>query len=234
MGRVVLTVAVDVDRGGVALVAGDLEAGSQGSSEPARALGRMDARSVFAPDGGRRIARAVVHEQDIQRQPTGGLGDPGKHAADDRRLIARDHDGEAACAGWAVRRLHERVLRRQERPAACRLGLRHAEQARDRGRELEHRARLARDPSRRRTLAPDDERHRPLTPVEMPVAADPAALPVVGHEDHGRAVEPAALLEELDEATHVAVGLGDLLEVLVAAHAAHVAELIGGEQLEHQ
>jgi hypothetical protein len=232
--RVVLAVAVEVNRGGVALVAGDLEAGAQGGAESARALHRMHARAVLAPDGGRRIARAVVHEQDVQRQPTGGLRDPGKHAADHRRLIARDHDGEAARAGLAVRRLHERVLRRHERPAACRLGLRNAEQASDRRRELEHRAWLARDPSRRRTLAPDDERHRPLAPVEMPVAADPAALAVVGHEDHSRAVEPAALLEELEEAAHVAVGLDDLVEVFGAAHAAHVAELVGGEQLEHQ
>ena len=32
----------------------------------------------------------------------------------------------------------------------------------------------------------------------------------------------------------MAVGLRDLVEVLGAAHAAHVAELVGGEQLEHQ
>jgi hypothetical protein len=64
--------------------------------------------------------------------------------------------------------------------------------------------------------------------------ADPAALAVVGHQDHGGAVEPAALLEEAQEAIHVAVGLGELLEVLGAAHAAHVAELVGGEKLEHE
>ena len=68
----------------------------------------------------------------------------------------------------------------------------------------------------------------------MPVAADPAALAVVGHEDHSRVVEPAALLEEPEEAAHMAVGLRDLVEVFGAAHAAHVAELVGGEQLEHQ
>ena len=117
---------------------------------------------------------------------------------------------------------------------ACRVGLRNAEQAADRRGQLEHRAGLVRDRARQRALAPHDEGNRPLAPVEMPVAADSATLAVVGHQDHRGAVEPAALLQELEEAAHVAVGLRDLVEVLGAAHAAHVAELVGREQLEHQ
>ena len=63
----------------------------------------------------------------------------------------------------------------------------------------------------------------------MAVPADPAALAVVRHQDHGGAVEPAALLEEVEEVAHLAVGLGQLVEVLGAAHAAHVPELVSGE-----
>jgi hypothetical protein len=66
------------------------------------------------------------------------------------------------------------------------------------------------------------------------VAADPAALAVVGHQDDGRAVQPAALLEERQELAHVPVGLGQLVQVLTASHAAHVPELVGGQQLEHE
>ena len=68
----------------------------------------------------------------------------------------------------------------------------------------------------------------------MAVAADPAALAVVGHEDHGGPLEPAALLEEREEVAHVPVGLGELVEVLAAPHAAHVPELVRGEELEHE
>ena len=66
------------------------------------------------------------------------------------------------------------------------------------------------------------------------MAADAAPLAVVGHQDHGGVVELAALLEEGEEVAHVAVGLGELVEVLGVAHAAHVAELVGGQQLEHE
>jgi len=66
------------------------------------------------------------------------------------------------------------------------------------------------------------------------VTPDPAALAVVGHQDHRGALEPAALLEEGEEVADVTVRLGELVEVLGAAHAAHVAELVRGEQLEHE
>jgi len=68
----------------------------------------------------------------------------------------------------------------------------------------------------------------------MAVAADPAALAVVGHHDHGRLVELAALVEEIEELADALVGLCQLVEVLGVAHAAHVAELVGGEQLEDE
>jgi hypothetical protein len=66
------------------------------------------------------------------------------------------------------------------------------------------------------------------------VPADAASLPVVGHQNHGGSLEPAALLQEVEEVADVAIGLGELLEVLGAAHPAHVSELVGGEQLEHE
>jgi hypothetical protein len=63
----------------------------------------------------------------------------------------------------------------------------------------------------------------------MPVPTDPAPLAVVGHQDHGGAIEPAALLEEAEKAAHMAIGLRQLVEVFGAAHSAHVAKLVGGE-----
>jgi hypothetical protein len=68
----------------------------------------------------------------------------------------------------------------------------------------------------------------------MAVAADPPPLAVVGHQDDRGAVELAALLQEGEEVADVAVRLGELVEILSAPHAAHVAELVGGEQLEHE
>jgi len=49
---VVLAVAVEVDGGGVALVAGDLEPGAQGGAEAARHRVRSDSRTLFARDLG--------------------------------------------------------------------------------------------------------------------------------------------------------------------------------------
>jgi hypothetical protein len=66
------------------------------------------------------------------------------------------------------------------------------------------------------------------------VSSDSASLAVVGHEDHGGVLEPAALLEEAQEPAHVAISLGELVEVLRAAHSAHVPELVGREQLQHE
>jgi hypothetical protein len=66
------------------------------------------------------------------------------------------------------------------------------------------------------------------------VAADPASLAVVGHQDHRRALELAALLKVREELAHAPVRLGELVEVLRAADPAHVPELVGGEQLQHQ
>jgi hypothetical protein len=66
------------------------------------------------------------------------------------------------------------------------------------------------------------------------VAADPAALAVVGHEDHGGAVELPVLVQERQELADAPVRLGELAEVLGAPHAAHVAELVGGEQLQDE
>jgi hypothetical protein len=66
------------------------------------------------------------------------------------------------------------------------------------------------------------------------VAADPPTLAVVGHQDHGRVVQLASCLEEGEELAHAPVGLGELVEVLRATDPAHVTELVGREQLEHQ
>jgi hypothetical protein len=143
VGRVVLAVAVKVDGGGVALVARDFEPRSQRRPEPARALVGVDAGAVLAADRGRGVARAVVHEQHVHGQPARLARDAGEHAADGRLLVAGYHDGKAARSGAGAHRLHRSVLRRHQRPAARGLGLRHAEQAGDGRRQLQHRARFA-------------------------------------------------------------------------------------------
>ena len=66
------------------------------------------------------------------------------------------------------------------------------------------------------------------------MAADPAALPVVGHQDHGGVLELATPLEERQELAHSPVRLGELIEVLGTPHAAYVTQLVGGQQLEHE
>jgi hypothetical protein len=66
------------------------------------------------------------------------------------------------------------------------------------------------------------------------VPADAAPLPVVGHQDHRGVLELSALFEEREEVAHVAVGLGELVEVFRTAHATDVAELVGREQLQYE
>jgi hypothetical protein len=135
---VVLAVAVEVDRGGVALVARDAKPRAQRRPQPAGRFVRVDARAVLAPDRGRGVARAVVHEQHVHRQAAGLARNAGEHAADRRLLVAGDNDGEAALSGAGAHRLHRSVLRGHQRPAARGLGLRHAEQAGDGRRQLEN------------------------------------------------------------------------------------------------
>jgi hypothetical protein len=229
--RGVLAVAVEVDRGGVALVPSELEPRAERRAEAARGVVRDDPRGRPAGDRGRGVAGAVVHEEPVDGHPAGFSRDAREHVADGRLLVACDDDGEAAPG---ARRLHRRVESRHQRAAARRGRGLDTEKLRDRGCQLAHRAWLAPDRAWHRPGAPDDERHRPLAPVEVAVTADSASLPVVGHQDHGRVLELAALVEEGDEVAHVAVGLSEPVEVLRAANAADVAELVGGEQLQDE
>ncbi len=149
------------------------------------------------------------------------------------RLVERGHDGEAAT--WGLTPYGVRPLQRgHERVAARGRGRLHAQQRADRRRQLADVVRLVVDRARHGAHAVHDERDRRLAPVEVAVAADAAALAVVGHQDHRRVVELAALAEPGEEVRHVAVRLLELVEVLAVAHAAHVAELVGGEQLEDE
>jgi hypothetical protein len=66
------------------------------------------------------------------------------------------------------------------------------------------------------------------------VPADASSLAVVGHEDHRGLIELSLLVEPSQELGHPPVGLGDLVEVLGAAHPAYVSELVRGEELENQ
>jgi hypothetical protein len=92
---VVLAVAVEVDRGGVALVARELEPRTKRGAETTRNGVRDDPRAVLATDLGRAIARAVVDEQDIDGKPTRLARDAANDSTDGSLLIARHHNGEA-------------------------------------------------------------------------------------------------------------------------------------------
>lgn len=66
------------------------------------------------------------------------------------------------------------------------------------------------------------------------MAADAAALPVVGHDDDGRPVEIAALGEPGEQVADVAVGAGEHLDVLAVARSPHVADLVRRQQLQDE
>jgi hypothetical protein len=222
----IFAVAVEVDGGRVPLVAGELEPGSQGGSEAARGALGEDARPRAASDRGGRIARAVVHEQPVDPHAARLIRDAGEHLADGRLLVPGDDDGETA---RRLGGLHHPVDGRQQWPPARRGRGLHAEELRDRDRQLANRPGLTHHRPRHGSGAPDEERHGAFPPVEVAVAADAASLPMVGHKDHGGALEPAAFLEKCEEIAHVAVRLGELVEVLGAADTADVTELIGAK-----
>jgi hypothetical protein len=248
--RGVLAVAVEVDGSAVPLVAGELEAGAERGAEPARGFVRDDPRAERAADRGRGVARAVVHEQPVDGHAAGRGRDAAEHVADRSLLVAGNDDREAAAA--RRRRLdrvvgggHERAAARRrrleriadgghERAATGRGRGLEAEEPRDRGGHFADRALLAPDRAGVRPRSPDHERHGTLAPVEVAMAADAATLAVVRHEDHGGMLELAPLLEEAEELADAAVRLGELVEVLRAANAADVAELVGGEQLQYE
>lgn len=189
---VVLAVAVEVDRGRIPVLAGVREPGPQRRPEPAR-LGVGDQLGAGgARDGGGTVARAVVDDHDIDGHPARPLRESLEHAPEARLLVAGDDDRQAAAARGG-RRSDGRISERDKRAPAGRGRNAHAEQLGDGRRQLADRPRLAAHRARHGALAPDHERHRALAPVEVPVPADPAALPVVCHQDHRRALERAAL-----------------------------------------
>jgi hypothetical protein len=91
---VVLAVAVEVDGGGVALVAGDLEPGAQGGAEAARYGMGVHPRTLLPSDLRRGIARTVVDEQHVHRQAARLGGDAPNDSTDGSLLIPRDDDGK--------------------------------------------------------------------------------------------------------------------------------------------
>jgi hypothetical protein len=140
---VVLAVAVEVDGGGVALLAGDLETRSERCPQPARGGMGMDPRTKPARYLGSGVARAVVDEKQIDGHPAGLARNPREDAADGGLLVASHHDREAAAKARLSRSPHRWVLLRYQRATAGGQRGGQAEQARDRRRELEHRAGLA-------------------------------------------------------------------------------------------
>ena len=230
---VVLPVPVEVDDGLVACLVRVGEAGPERRAEAARARVGDHLGSGRTGDLGGAVTRAVVHDERVHGHSAGVARDAGEHAADTRLLVARDHERQAASTRRRAN-ADARIGDRLERPAA-RGGRRlDAEQLGDGARELEHRAGLTAHRAGHRAGAPDHERHRALAPVEVPMAADAAALAVIGHQDDRGVVEPPALGEEGQEVADSPVGLGELLEVLGVADAAHVAELVRRQQLQHK
>ena len=203
--RCVLAVAVEVHGRRVALVPSDLQPGAERRADAPRGLVRHDPGAQPAADRGRRVARAVVHEQPIERHPAGLARDAGEHVGQGALLVARHDDREAAPRPHRLDRCLERGYQRAAAGAGGRLD---AEELRDRDGQLAHGAPLAPGRGGRGPGAPDDERDRALAPVEVAVAADAAPLPVVGHQDHRGVLELSALFEEGEEVAHVAVGLG--------------------------
>ncbi len=233
VGRVVLAIAVDVERRGVPLVARDLQASAKGGAESLR----LSRRYTRAPCS-RPIAAVASREPSSTsststRQPACALRDAGEHAADRWLLVARDDDGETAPPCRRARP-HARVPHRHQRAPARGLRLRDAEQPGDRRGQLEHRARLVRDGPRHAPLphttkgtGRSPQSRCPWPPIPRPwpwsamrITVAPSSLPLSSRKSRNSPTWRSRL--------------GDLVEVLGAAHAAHVAELIGGEQLEHQ
>ena len=95
IGGVVLAVAVEVDGGGVALVAGDFEPAAQGGAEAARHGMRVNPRTLFARDIRRGVARAVVDHQHIDRKPARLAGYAANDGTDGSLLVACHHDRQA-------------------------------------------------------------------------------------------------------------------------------------------
>ena len=221
VGRVVLAVAVEVDGGGVALVA-------RRSRGPVRSAAprprEVACESTRAPCS-RAIAAVASREPSSTTststgRPHASSGMPASTPPTRGLLVACHDDREAALPRRAAPRPPARPGIESSAgtsglPARGRGACGTPSSARDGRRQLAAPS-AARGEMRARhgALAPHHERHRPLAPVEVAVAADPATLAVVGHQDHGGAVELAALLEEGEEVADVAVGLGELVEVL--------------------
>jgi hypothetical protein len=92
VGRVVLAVPIQVDGGGVALVAGDLEPRAKRGAKAARDRMRVDPRLVLPCDPRRPVPRAVVDEQSVDGKPARALGNPGEHRANGGLLVTSDDD----------------------------------------------------------------------------------------------------------------------------------------------
>jgi hypothetical protein len=232
VGGRILPVAVEVHGGGIALVTRASEPGPQPGAQPAAGLVGDHASAVLAGHVRCGVARAVVHHQQVDRQAAGLPRDLGEHRGYRRLLVVSGDDRRAA--PFELRRVDMLVERRHERTTACRVRRLDPEQPGDRHRQLAHRARLAAGRSGHRAVAPNDKGHGALAPVEVAVAADAAALPVVGHQDDRRAVELAAFLQEGEKVADAPIGVCQLLEILGIAHTAYMTELVRGEQLHHE
>jgi hypothetical protein len=96
LGGVVLAVPVEVHRGPVAALAGELEARAQRGAEPAR-LRVRDHPGPGPPRRGRAaVTRAVVDHDHVHRHAARVAGKPPEHVAEPRLLVPGDDDREAA------------------------------------------------------------------------------------------------------------------------------------------
>jgi hypothetical protein len=96
---VVLTVPIEIDRGGVPVVTSQLEARAKRGAEATRHGMRMDPRTLLACDLGRAVARAVVDDDHVDVQPARPARDARNDSTDGSLLVPGNHDREAPTAG---------------------------------------------------------------------------------------------------------------------------------------
>ena len=236
VGGVVLAVAVEVHGGGVALVAGDLEAGAQGGAEAARALDASGrARRARARSRAWRRASRRPRAARPRGSPQAALGMPASTlptagSSSRATTMARQRAPAGRCAGSTQRVLAPAPAagRAPPRAAARRAGGRSSPPARAPS-AARARSRPGGAPSPQTTngTGRSPQSRWPWPPIPRPWPWSAMRITVASSSLPRSSRKPRKLAD-------VAVGLRELVEVLGAAHAAHVAELVGGEQLEHQ
>jgi hypothetical protein len=140
-GGVVLAVAIEVNGGGVALVAGGLEARAKRRADATGDGMRDHPRAVLARDLRRGVTRAVVDYEHVDGEPASRGRQAANDGTDGSLLIARDNHRKRP-AWWVHMTRRAGCFGQEKRAAARLLRRRQPEEMADRRRQLEYRARL--------------------------------------------------------------------------------------------